>query len=134
MPLFEPMYKPSQDKFLYFFGKDEDWERLIIGNCRANKEVYLFSSRKYTKPFPRKLKRVKSEETLKRVLYHVSLNQAIVFIDLCTKNTNINDVSAAKTVCKVVFKLPMQVLSTYCKYNGLKISSKRSIKYMTKYK
>ena len=133
MPLFEPARQPFQDKFLYFFGRDEDWGRLIIGNCKVNKEVYLFSSRKYSITFPRSLKRVKSESTLKRVLYHVSLDKAIVFIDLSAKSVSINDMSASKAVSKVIFKLPMQVLSTYCKYN-IEISSKRNKKHIIKYK
>ena len=131
MPLFEPI-NISEDKFLYFFGEDKDWERLIIGNCKTNKEVYLFSFREYTSPFPSKLKRVRSTKTLNRVLYHISLNKAIVFIDLCDKNVNIGEVSVSKTVCKVVFKFPIQVL--YCKYNGLEINSKRSKKYLLKYR
>ena len=133
MPLFEPARQLFQDKFLYFFGRDEDWGRLIIGNCKINKEVYLFSSRKYSITFPRSLKRVKSESTLKRVLYHVSLDKAIVFIDLSAKSVNINDMSASKAVSKVIFKLPMQVLSTYCKYN-IEISSRRNKKHIIKYK
>ena len=133
MPLFEPKRQLFQNKFLYFFGKDEDWGRLIIGNCRINKEVYLFSSRKYSFSFPKNLKRIKSENTLKRVLYHVSLDKAIVFIDLSTKSANINDISASRTVGKVIFKLPMQVLSTYCKYN-IEINSRRNKKHIIKYK
>lgn len=134
MPLFKPRYYPASSKFLYFFGDYESWERLIKGNCKYNREVYLFNPGKSIKNAPKSLKVIRSKETLKRVLYHISLNNAIVFIDLHDRNANINDISASKSVHKVVFKIPLNVLNTYCYCRLFELSSKRALEYMVKYK
>lgn len=134
MPLFKPRYYPSSDKFLYFFGDYESWERLIKGNCKCNREVYLFNPDKPIEDAPKSLKIVKSKETLKRVLYHVSLSNAIVFIDLHDRNANINEISTVNNTYKVVFKIPLNDLKTYCYYHLFELTSKRTIEYMIKYR
>lgn len=133
MPLFKPKYKPSSDKFLYFFGDYKSWEHLIVGNCKYNREVYLFNPYKPINNIPNSLKVIKSKKTLQRVLNHVPLSNAVVFIDLHDKNANINEISTVNNVYKVVFKIPLNDLKTYCYYHLFELTSKRTIEYMIKY-
>ena len=115
-----------------FVGDDYEWRRLIIGNTRYNKNVFLFDSTAPRKLFPPEVKVVTSTQTAKRLQF-IQINNSLIFIDLRNfkkwKGITINPVR-----CTVIHRITLERLLTFIKEGRLETSSRRNMEAIKVYK
>lgn len=122
-------------KFLYFWGDRLAWDKLIIKNCKASKNVYVCDPFANRYRYPEEVKLITSKQTAKR-FRNIRLEKSIVFINGNAADVNIflgsNWIGCDIIVINVDLNTIMYGLRKDTKI--LEPSSRRSIKYIKKYK
>ena len=122
-------------KFLYFWGDRLTWDKLIVKNCKAFKNVYVCDPYANRYRYPEEVKLITSKQTAKRFM-SIRLEKSIVFVN--GSATDVNKFLGNSWIgCDIiVINVDLNaILYGLRKDNGiLEPSSRRNIKYIKKYK
>ena len=125
----------GEKKFLYFWGDRLTWDKLIVKNCKAFKNVYVCDPYANRYRYPKEVKLITSKQTAKRFA-NIRLEKSAVFINGNT--TDVNKFLSNNWIgCDViVVNVDIKTIS-YGLRKDVKVlehSSRRNIKYISKYK
>ena len=125
----------GEKKFLYFCGDRLTWDKLIVKNCKAFKNVYVCDPYSNRYRYPKEVKLVTSKQTARRFL-NVRLEKSIVFVNGSAADVN-KFLSNSWVGCDVIVVNTNVKIISYGLREDVKIlehSSRRNIKYISKYK
>ncbi len=127
MPIFQPKNAYSKE-ILYFCGSSQDWDKLIIKNSIAAKDVFVCDPCPHTH-YPKHIKIIRSIDTAKRFLLGFGGTNSIVFINAerNPKFSNTDNPFWNRTDCMVI-KMSIKQFVPLLKSGFLEISSKRRIR------
>ena len=122
-------------RLLYFWGDRLTWDNLIVKNRKAFKNVYVFDPYVNHHYYPKEIKLITSEQTAKR-LTNIRLEKSIVFINGNSKDVN-NLLGNSWLWCEITILNVELGTIIYGLKKGIKVlepSSRRNIRYLSKYK